>query len=71
MSRKPRFAILCRGGFFNSAANSRDGDLFRSYFKQVREEVGVRLAEKLFCADGTPNKMWVPFAKKKLLNKEL
>jgi len=33
-------------------------DLFRTYFKQAREELAVRLCERVFDADGSKNKWW-------------
>jgi hypothetical protein len=33
-------------------------DLFKAYFKQAREELCVRLCDRLFDADGTKNKWW-------------
>ncbi|RYH16323.1 hypothetical protein EON65_30290 [archaeon] len=35
-----------------------DADMFRAYFKQAREELALRLADRLFDADGTKNKWW-------------
>lgn len=33
-------------------------DSFRAYFKQARDELGLRLMEHLFDADGSKNKWW-------------
>jgi hypothetical protein len=33
-------------------------DLFRAYFKQAREELALRLCDRIFDADGTKNKWW-------------
>ena len=33
-------------------------DMFRAYFKQAREELAIRLCDRLFDADGTKNKWW-------------
>lgn len=33
-------------------------ELFKSYFKQARDELGLRLLDRLFDADGTKNKWW-------------
>ena len=46
-------------------------DSTRSYFKQLRTAVSKRLAPRLYFADGTPNKFWMAFAKRKFMNKEL
>lgn len=46
------------GGMFPTPANKAEGDAFRAYFKQAREEVCIRLCDRLFDADGTKNKWW-------------
>jgi hypothetical protein len=33
-------------------------DLFKAFFKQAREELAVRLCDRLFDADGSKNKWW-------------
>jgi hypothetical protein len=33
-------------------------DLFKAYFKQAREELSVRLCDRVFEADGTKSKWW-------------
>jgi hypothetical protein len=33
-------------------------DLFKAYFKQARDELGNRLLDRLFDADGSKNKWW-------------
>lgn len=33
-------------------------DSFKAYFKQAREELAVRICERLFDADGSKNKWW-------------
>ncbi len=43
-------------------------DLFRNYFRQLREEVCTRIMERVFDADGNPNKHWMQFAKRKFMN---
>ena len=43
-------------------------DLLRSYLKQVREETSGRLMEKVYRQNGTPNKWWLAFAKRKFMN---
>jgi len=48
-----------------------ESDIFRSYFKQAREELCIRLVDKLFDADGTKNKWWQSFSKRKFMGKEL
>eukprot|EP00599_Poterioochromonas_sp_BG-1_P015121 CAMPEP_0173157800 /NCGR_PEP_ID=MMETSP1105-20130129/15876_1 /TAXON_ID=2985 /ORGANISM="Ochromonas sp., Strain BG-1" /LENGTH=176 /DNA_ID=CAMNT_0014075405 /DNA_START=56 /DNA_END=586 /DNA_ORIENTATION=- len=59
------------GGLFASPANKSESDLFKSFFKQAREELALRLCERLFDADGTKNKWWQSFSKKRFMGKEL
>ena len=59
------------GGLFASPSNNADGESFRAYFKQAREEIAVRIVEKLYDADGSKNKWWQSFSKRKFLNKEI
>ncbi len=66
----PGEAAWALGGLFPSGSKS-EGDAFRAYFKQAREELGLRLAERLFDADGTKNKWWQSFSKRKFMGKEL
>jgi actin related protein 2/3 complex subunit 3 len=56
------------GGLFTAAQSKDEGDLLRSYLKQVREETSGRLMEKVYRQNGTPNKWWLAFAKRKFMN---
>jgi hypothetical protein len=42
----------------------------RAYMKQLREAVVPRLLDRIFNDDGTPNKHWMLFSKRKFLNRE-
>jgi actin related protein 2/3 complex subunit 3 len=42
----------------NNVPSTFNLDLFKAYFKQAREELCVRLCDRLFDADGTKNKWW-------------
>ncbi len=57
------------GSFFPAPASGQEGELFRSYFKQLREELGRRLLAKVYDSEGKPSKFWLVFAKKKFMNK--
>lgn len=46
-------------------------DLFRAYFKQAREELAMRIVNKLYGADGVKDKWWQSFSKRKFMGKEL
>ena len=59
------------GSMIATPTTAADRDKLRVYFKQVREALAPRLVERLFHADGSANKHWMMFAKRKFLNKEL
>jgi actin related protein 2/3 complex subunit 3 len=47
-------------------------DLMRQYLQQIRQEMGVRVCDKVFGSDdGKPSKWWLCFAKKKFMDKSL
>ncbi|KAG7030362.1 Actin-related protein 2/3 complex subunit 3, partial [Cucurbita argyrosperma subsp. argyrosperma] len=43
-------------------------ELFRDYLKEIREETCGRLLSVAYRANGTPNKWWLAFAKRKFMN---
>lgn len=45
-------------------------DLFRQYFTQLRQETGIRLVDSLINDDGTQNKYWFSFQKRKFMVRE-
>lgn len=51
--------------------DATEADLMRQYLLQLRQETGLRVAEKAFGPDGKPNKWWLCFAKKKFMDKSL
>lgn len=59
------------GNLYPQPANRSESDNFRAYFKQAREELCIRLVDRLFDADGTKNKWWQSFSKRKFMGKEL
>eukprot|EP00518_Triparma_eleuthera_P002207 CAMPEP_0182453478 /NCGR_PEP_ID=MMETSP1319-20130603/523_1 /TAXON_ID=172717 /ORGANISM="Bolidomonas pacifica, Strain RCC208" /LENGTH=175 /DNA_ID=CAMNT_0024651413 /DNA_START=40 /DNA_END=567 /DNA_ORIENTATION=+ len=59
------------GGMFPSAANREESDAFKAYFKQARTELSERALETLYTADGSQNKWWMCFVKRKFMGKEL
>eukprot|EP01038_Epipyxis_sp_PR26KG_P014162 gene14162-19002_t len=59
------------GGLFPAPTTTAEADTFRTYFKQAREELAIRLCERLFDADGSKNKWWQSFSKKRFMGKEL
>lgn len=64
----PGFAL---GSFFPGPASAQEAELCRTYLKQVREEMGRRVINKVYGEDGEPSKFWLVFAKRKFMNKSL
>jgi actin related protein 2/3 complex, subunit 3 len=60
-------------GMFPASANKSDADMFKSYMKQAREELAIRLCDKLFDErdGGAKSKWWQSFSKRKFMGKEL
>mmetsp|Transcript_33302 Transcript_33302/g.110132 ORF Transcript_33302/g.110132 Transcript_33302/m.110132 type:complete len:173 (+) Transcript_33302:69-587(+) len=65
---EPRFALA---SFFPAGASPAELDLCRAYLKQAREELGRRLALKVYGDNGPPSKLWIAFSKRKFMNKAL
>lgn len=66
---EPGFVL---GGFFSSPKNSQESVLWTSYFKTARQELGLRLLQKIFPdPKQPPTKYWMQFQKRKFLNKEV
>ncbi|KAJ1495615.1 putative actin-related protein 2/3 complex subunit 3 [Baffinella frigidus] len=55
-------------GFFDKPEAPAEGDDFKAYFRQLREETGLRVIKVAFTPQGKPNKFWVCFAKRKFMN---
>jgi len=52
--------------------NAQEADTMRQYLQQLRQELGVRLCEKVFDPEtGKPSKWWLCFSKKKFMDKSL
>jgi actin related protein 2/3 complex subunit 3 len=44
----------------------------RQYFTQLRQELGLRLCEKVYdTKDGKPSKWWLCFARRRFMDKSL
>jgi actin related protein 2/3 complex subunit 3 len=56
--------------FFVKPNSAREAETCRSYFKQLREELGARLVEKVY-SEPLATKFWMSFSKRKFLNKTL
>jgi len=55
-------------GLFSLPQSNREAELFRNYLKQIREETSGRLLSVAYRPNGTPNKWWLAFAKRKFMN---
>lgn len=57
-------------GFFSAPANKAESDLFRGYYRQLREETANRVLELCFIPNQPDkfNKWWMCFAKRKFMN---
>jgi hypothetical protein len=45
------------GGMFPGPQTKAEGDAFKLYFKQAREELAIRICDRLFDKDGSKNKV--------------
>ncbi|XP_039039522.1 actin-related protein 2/3 complex subunit 3-like [Hibiscus syriacus] len=55
-------------GLFVLPYSQKEAELLRNYLKQIREETSGRLFSVAYRPNGTPNKWWLAFAKKKSMN---
>lgn len=55
-------------GLFTPPLSQEEGELLRSYLKQLREETSGRLMERAYHPNGMQNKWWVAFSKRRFLN---
>lgn len=56
------------GGFFKAPSARSDGDTFRTYLRQAREELCNRLLDIAYTSTGEQNKWWIQFSKRKFMN---
>mgnify|MGYP001044204032 CR=1 FL=1 len=66
----PGDANFCLAGFFTTPATRAEGDLIRAYMLQLRQEAAARFVEAVYNADGTQNKWWFQFNRRKFMNIE-
>ena len=58
------------GGFLGKPDNNKEKELWRSYIKQCRQELGLRLTPLVFPDEkAPPSKFWMCFVKRKFLGK--
>ncbi|KAF5478601.1 hypothetical protein F2P56_005144 [Juglans regia] len=55
-------------GLFPLPQSQKEAELLRNYLKQIREETSGRLLSVAYRPNGTPNKWWLAFAKRKFMN---
>jgi actin related protein 2/3 complex subunit 3 len=58
------------GGFMPAPANRNDTEKLRGFLKQLREETANRIVNRIYNEDGTQNKHWFQFHKRKFMNIE-
>ncbi|XP_065830496.1 actin-related protein 2/3 complex subunit 3-like [Oscarella lobularis] len=63
----PRFPL---NAFYQKPKDKNETDQLQQYFLQLRQELGLRLAHKVFEAD-KPSKWWMCFSKRKFMEKSL
>jgi len=54
------------GGMYPPPKTPKEGDTLRAYFKQARDEVAIRVLDLLYLHDGSKNKWWASFSKRKV-----
>jgi len=54
-------------GFFSTPASRQESDLFRQYYRQLREELCNRLIELAYLPSGQQNKWWICFSRRKFM----
>ena len=59
------------GGLLPTAATKQEAELFRGYMRQAREQLALRLLDKCYREDGTPNPFWIAFHHRKFLGKDM
>ena len=69
------FALPGESGFplnalYAKPANRGESDQMRNYLTQLRQEVGIRLVERVY-VDDKPSKWWMCFTKRKFMDKSL
>jgi actin related protein 2/3 complex subunit 3 len=57
--------------FYSQCASKREQDELRQYLLHLRQELGLRLAERVCEGGGAPSKWWLCFTKRRFLGKSL
>ncbi|KAI4145778.1 MAG: hypothetical protein LQ340_006165 [Diploschistes diacapsis] len=56
---------------FEAPANRQDAETLRQYLSQVRQELAMRLLQRVYAGGTTPSKWWLSFTKRKFMGKSL
>ncbi|GJP51739.1 hypothetical protein CLOM_g10885 [Closterium sp. NIES-68] len=55
-------------GLFATPTSRLEAETLRTYLQSVREETSNRLLQVVYLPDGSPNKWWLSFSKRKFMN---
>ena len=71
-----QFSIPGEPGFplnqaFEAPRDRQEAEALRQYLSQVRQELAVRLAQRLYVEGKGPSKWWMSFTKRKFMGKSL
>jgi len=56
---------------FEAPRDRNEAELLRQYIMQMRQELAVRLINRVFADGDAPSKWWLSFTKRKFMNKSL
>ncbi|KAK8199660.1 actin-related protein 2/3 complex subunit 3 [Phyllosticta capitalensis] len=56
---------------FEPPATRQDAEVLRQYISQMRQEIAVRLLNRVYSEEAVPSKFWLSFTKRKFMNKAL
>ncbi|PNS15607.1 hypothetical protein CAC42_866 [Sphaceloma murrayae] len=56
---------------FEPPRDRNEAEILRQYLGQMRQELGMRLLNRVYGADSVPSKFWLSFQKRKFMGKSL
>ncbi|KAH3886263.1 actin-related protein 2/3 complex subunit 3-A-like [Dreissena polymorpha] len=66
---EPKFPL---NAMFSKPSSKAEEDTMRAYLQQIRQEVGIRMCDKVFDPEtDKPSKWWMCFVKRKFMDKSL
>jgi actin related protein 2/3 complex subunit 3 len=76
ISLDTNFAIPGDAGFplnqaFEAPTDRSQAETLRQYLMQVRQELAMRLLNRVYADGNTPSKWWLSFTKRKFMGKSL